>query len=137
MTQQQFKPITVAGTLYWAFLDRTPENSDRYSVDICNLSGDAVKALEKFGVKVKNKKDERENYITARSTKEIVPVDSQGAPFDLGGALVGNGSKAQAVLGFYTHKLSNMHGTGVGLNRLILKELVPYGTGAVSEDEVL
>jgi len=136
---QQFKPITVEGTLHWAFLDRTPENSEKYCADVCNLSEAAVAALEKFGVKVKNKGDLRANFITARSTKPIVPVDTAGKPYDLGGALVGNGSKGQVVLGFYTHKLSNMHGTGVGLNRLILKELVPYGasSSASAEDEVL
>lgn len=131
-----FKPISVEGTVYWAFLDRKPEQGDKYSADICNLSTAAVKALEEFGVKIKNKGDDRGDFVTGRSTKEIVPLDEKGKPFDLGGALVGNGTKAKATLGFYTHKMSNMYGTGVGLNRLVIKELVPYGSSASTVDEL-
>jgi len=132
-----FKPITVEGTIHWAFLDRLPEQGNKYQADVCNLSDKAVKALEEFGVKIKNKGDARGNYVTGKSTKEIIPLDATGKPLDLKGALVGNGSKAKVVLGFYSHAYTAKYGTGVGLNRLTITDFIPYGSGAMTEDELM
>ena len=132
-----FKPITVEGTIHWAFLDRKPDGGDKYQADVCNLSDKAVKALEEFGVKIKNKGDARGNYVTGKSTKEIIPLTPEGKQFDLQGALVGNGTKAKVVLGFYNHAYTAKYGTGVGLNRLTITDFIPYGSGAVTANELM
>ena len=131
-----FKPITVEGTIHWAFLDRKPENGDKFQADVCNLSDKAVKALEEFGVKIKNKGDARGNYVTGKSTKEIIALDSTGKAFDLKGAMVGNGTKAKVVLGFYNHAYTAKYGTGVGLNRLTITDFIPYGGSVEVEEEL-
>jgi len=136
MYMSNFKPITVEGTIHWAFLDRMPEQGSKYQADVCNLSDKAVKALEEFGVKIKNKGDSRGNYVTGKSTKEIIPLTPEGKPFDLKGALVGNGTKAKVVLGFYSHAYTAKYGTGVGLNRLTITDFIPYGGSAETVEEL-
>jgi len=53
------RPIPVKVDLFWAFLNEPNKMSEKYQVDLCNLSKEAVKKLTDIGVEVKNddKKD--------------------------------------------------------------------------------
>ena len=130
-----FKPLAVEGTIHWAFLNKTNDLSGKYQADIGNLSDAAIKALEQVGVQIKNKGDDRGNFITGKSNRPIATIDAQGNYWNAD-SQIGNNSKVKAVLGFYDHKFVKQYGTGVGLNKVVVLDHVPYGNAA-TEDEVL
>jgi len=91
------KPIKLEAEIQWAFLNKKSEMSDRYQVDLTNLSEKAVAALEAVGIKPINRDDKPEKgwYITVKSINEIKAFDSQGNQIT---DLIANGSKATASL---------------------------------------
>ena len=117
------KPLKIEADIMWAFLDTPNKMSGKYQVDLCNLSKPAIKALEDCGVNVRNKED-KGFFITAKSKNyPIKAEDAQGNPIT---AKVGNGSRGIALVSFYDHKYSKQYGLGVGINRLVVTDLVEY-----------
>jgi hypothetical protein len=117
------KPLKIEADIMWASLDTPSKMSGKYQVDLCNLSKSAIKALEDAGVNVRNKED-KGFFITAKSANyPIKAEDAQGNPITV---KVGNGSRGIALVSFYDHKYSKQYGLGVGINRLVVTDLVEY-----------
>lgn len=127
------KPIKVQADIMWAFLDTPNQLSGKYQVDLCNLSKEAIQSLESMGVNVRKKSEQPEKgfFITAKSVNyPIKTEDQQGNPIT---AKVGNGSRGIALLKPYEYTYQKKKGVGVGINKLIVTELVEYtGDGAVA-----
>ena len=72
------KQMKIEADLMWAFLDTPNAMSGKYQVDLCNLSKNAIKALEELGVNVRNK-DEKGFFVTAKSKNyPISAIDESG-----------------------------------------------------------
>ena len=69
--------VKIKADVMWAYLNRKNEMSDRYQVDLCNLSDGAVSALESMGLTV-NQKDGKGYFITCKSTNPIRAYDANG-----------------------------------------------------------
>lgn len=131
----ELKPMKIEAELMWAFLDKPNEMSGKYQVDLCNLSKNAVKALEDIGVSVRKREDKPEKgfFITAKSSKyPITTVDATG---NLVAAKVGNGSKGIALIKPYEYTYRNKKGVGIGINKLTITELVEYTNDKAEEQE--
>ena len=127
--------MKIEAELMWAFLDKPNEMSGKYQVDLCNLSKNAVKALEDIGVSVRKREDKPEKgfFITAKSSKyPITTVDATG---NLVAAKVGNGSKGIALIKPYEYTYRNKKGVGIGINKLTITELVEYTNDKAEEQE--
>ena len=113
------------GKAYWAKLSTPDKLSERYQMDVCNLSDDTITNLKKHGVVPKNRDDERGEFITARS-KFDVPVinnDKEG----MNGTLIGNGSDVKVKVGFNKdHQMVSQYGTSMYLNKVMVTNLVAY-----------
>lgn len=120
--------VPISATLYWPFLDKRNDMSDKYQVDLGNLSEKAVNALEMLGISVRNKGDDRGDYITVKSTYPIEP-EFAGDPIDSG--LIGNGSKASAAITPYDWQFKGKSGRSPSLKKLRITEVVVY----VKEDD--
>lgn len=130
----ELKPLKIEADLMWAFLDTPNQMSGKYQVDLCNLSKNAIKALEDSGVNVRNKED-KGFFITAKSKNyPIKAEDSKGNQIT---AKVGNGSRGIALIKPYAYKVNGKSGVGVGINKLVVTELVEYTGGEVATDDVL
>jgi hypothetical protein len=70
-------PVKVKADIMWAYLKERNEMSGKFQVDLCNLSPQAVGALEDLGISVKYK-DDRGNYVTCASQRPIYAFDSAG-----------------------------------------------------------
>lgn len=128
----QVKPVKIRGTIYWACLDKKNALSDAYQVDIGQLSDAAVAALEALGIEAKHK-DTQGFYITCKS---MYPIDAYDSNKNLVVGLVGNGSKAEAVVGSFEWKFKNKKGFSPALKSLVIKELVEYkADGPIDDDE--
>lgn len=133
------KPIKVQADIMWAFLDTPNQLSGKYQVDLCNLTKGAVDALKGMGVNVlsKSEQPEKGQYITAKSVNyPIKTEDVNGAPIT---AKVGNGSKGIALLKPYEYSYKGKKGVGIGINKLIVTDLVVYEGADATEtaDDIL
>ena len=132
----ELKPVKVQADLFWAFLDTPNQMSGKYQVDLCNLSKEAIKTLEGMGVNVRKKAEKPEQgfFITAKSVNyPITATDTAGNPIT---AKVANGSKGIALLKPYEYTYRNQKGVGVGINGLVITDLIEYNKTGVTADEV-
>lgn len=130
--------IKVKADIMWAYLNKPNDMSGKYQVDLCNLSEKATQALEGLGIEVKNKEG-KGNFITCKSTRPILAFDDGGATID--GTIIGNGSKAVALIGFFEWMYQKKKGVSPALRKLVITDLVQYsGASAeelVAEDDLL
>jgi len=131
--------VKLRADVMWASLNRVNEMSQKYQVDLCNLSDAAVKAFEDMGITCKHK-EEQGYFITCKSNNPIRAYDKDGDLIE--GVMIGNGSKAVAMVGSYEWKWKNKEGVSPSLKKLIIEELVAFeGDGPepdeMDEDEIL
>lgn len=127
------KPVKIKASVYWAFLDKVNDLSGQYQVDLCQLSDAAAKSLDDLGIEVKNKGDDRGNFITCKSKYEIYAYDSDK---DRIKEKVGNGSRCIALIGAYAWKFKNKKGVSPSLKSLVITELVEYkADDAINTDD--
>lgn len=128
------KPMKIEADIMWAFLDTPNTMSGKYQVDLCNLSKNAIKALEEVGVNVRNK-DDKGFFVTAKSKNyPISAIDEKGNPIS---AKIGNGSRGVALIKPYSYKVNGKAGVGVGINKLVVTKLVEYNPEPVDTADVL
>lgn len=131
--------VKVKADIYWASTDRVNDMSNKYQVDLCNLSDAAVKALESMGIEVRfnEKAPEKGQYITCKSNNPIKSYDAEGQQltgFPLTDAgepspqsiQIGNESKGIALVGFYEWSYKNKAGISPSLRKLVVTDLVRY-----------
>ena len=131
------KKLKIKCDIYWAQLSKMNEMSGAYQVNLCNLSDAAVEALEEMGISVNQdseKKADMGRYITCKSKNKPMKA------FDVDGDEVtediGNGSKAQALVGSYDWTYKNKKGVSPSLIKLVITDLVEYaGAGGIDADD--
>lgn len=123
-------------TLYWPNLYERNSMSNKFQVNLSQLSDAQVEKLEDLGVNVRNKGNEEENFITAKSSNfEIRPYDTSGT--ELKGVTVGNGTKATILFDTYSWKTpAGKKGTSVSIKKLVITDLVEYVSDKIDEAEV-
>jgi hypothetical protein len=117
------KPATIKADIMWAFLTSHNPKSDKYQVDLCNLSEAAVERLESMGITVGDKEGKGQ-FITVKSTRPIRAFNPEGDLIE--GVLVGNGSKATAVVTYYDWPPQWGEGRSPSLVKLVITDLVVY-----------
>lgn len=131
------KRVKIKCDIYWAQLNKKNEMSDAYQVNLCNLSDQAVKALEDMGISVlenKEKKSEMGKYITCKSQKPIRAYDEDGQEIDSDVA-IGNGSKAKAMITGYEWSYKNKKGVSPSLSKLVVTDLIEYVNNDLGSDD--
>lgn len=127
--------IKISATVEWAFLNKPNEMSGKYQLDLTNLSDKAVKALAEMGIKAafRDDKADKGHYITCKSARPIKAYGEDGKALgeDI---LVGNGSKATAVIGYYDWQFKNKKGRSPSLGTLVITDLKQYGGSGDIED---
>ena len=121
--------------LMWAQLDKVNDMSGKFQVNLCNLSDAAAQALEALGISTLNKEG-MGNYITCKSNTPIKAFDTDGDEIK---ELIGNGSKAKAVVKPYDWTYKNKKGVSPSLVKLVITDLVEYAAagGSLDDDELL
>lgn len=120
--------------LCWANLYTRNKLSNKYQVDLVNLTEDQIKLIEETGVSVRSKDDERGFFVTCKSSNyEIIPHDKNG---DVIGPdiLVGNGSRANVMVKPYGWtNPQGKKGLSLGISKLVVTDLKQY----VPEDNLM
>lgn len=119
------KPVKVQAEVMWAFFDKVNEMSGKFQCDLCNLSDSAVKALESMGLQPRKREDKPEKgwYLTVKSNYAIQPYDNSGNEIK---DIVGNGSKAIALIKPYSWKWKNKEGVSASLAKIVITDLHKY-----------
>lgn len=131
--------VMISCKLWWPSLAFPNPQSGKFQVDLCQLSDAAVTALEDMGLSVNNKGDDRQNFITCKSTKKIVPrnpdqsellvkgrdpINAEDDPER--GVVVGNGSTAKCLISPYDWTYNGKKGRSASLRRCIIEDVVEY-----------
>lgn len=116
--------VKIKADIMWAHLNKMNDVSERYQVDLCNLSDNAAKALEDMGITV-YQKDGKGYYITCKSKNPIRAYDTDGMVMN--GETVGNGSQAICLVSFYSWVFKNKEGVSPSLQKLVITKLEEYG----------
>lgn len=128
--------VKIKADIMWAYLDRMNDMSNKYQVDLCNLSDAAVSALEGMGISVAQKEG-KGYYVTCKSKNQIRAYGSDGE--EIVGGTVGNGSKAIALIEPYSWTWKNKEGVSASLKKLVITDLVKYEADveqvAIQEDD--
>lgn len=121
------KPVTVKATVMWCNHNKINEMSEKYQLELTNLSENAVKALEGIGLEVRKREDKPEKgfYITCKSVRQMDKIfDKTGA--SLIDVAIGNGSTGTAVVGTYDWSFKNKKGLSASLIKMTIDNLVAY-----------
>jgi len=120
--------------LFWPSLYEVNPTSNKYQVDLVNLSPKQVDKLESLGIEVKSKDDERGFFVTCKSKYEIVPYDSNGDALERN-IKVGNGSRASVMVKPYAWKgPTGNKGVSLGVSKLVVTDLKKYVQEESDED---
>jgi len=121
------KPVTVKATVMWCNHNKLNEMSNKFQLELTNLSENAVKALESLGLEVRKREDKPEKgfYITCKSVRQMDKIfDKTGA--SLIDVAIGNGSTGTAVVGTYEWAFKNKKGLSASLIKMTIDNLVAY-----------
>ena len=128
MAATQKETAIISGKAFWTKLNRKDEFSDKYQMDIGNLSEESREVLTSHGVMFKNKDDDRGEFVTAKTRYNVPVMDSDKKLMDAT-TLIGNGSDVRVKVAFNkNHAFSAQHGTSLYLNKVQVIELIPYGS---------
>ena len=131
----EIKRIKIKCDLYWAQLHKVNDMSGKYQVNLCNLSDAACSALEEMGIEVRvgeGKKEEMGRYITCKSNNPYKAFNEDGEEIE---SLVGNGSKAKAMVSSYSWTYKNKKGISPSLGKLVVTSLVAYAAEGMGDDD--
>jgi hypothetical protein len=122
------KPVTVKATIMWSFHNKINGMAEKYTMDLCNLSDNAVKALESIGINVLKRADKPEKgfYVTCKSKHPMKVFDTNGN--SLQDVAIGNGSTATAVVGTYDWAHKTKRGLSPSLVKAVVDNLVEYNS---------
>jgi hypothetical protein len=129
------KRVKIKADVFWCQHTKVNDMSGKYQLNLCNLSDAAVDALEAMGISVQtgeDKKSEMGRYITCKSQSPIKVFDADG---DLIEEAIGNGSKAKALVGSYEWSYKNKKGISPSLGKIVITDLVEFGTESSIDDE--
>ena len=139
------KPVKISGELFWSkwmaeFNKAFNEDNDRYECTIGNISDADVAKLTGLGIRVKYK-DSQGNYIVVKSKFLFKPTDADGNAVAVDA--LGNGSKCEALVTAYKHKMSAKFGLSPSIvgnsekTALKVTEVKTYVPDAKQEDDDL
>ena len=127
MMATQKETAIISGKAFWTKLNRKDEFSDKYQMDIGNLSEESKELLTTNGVIFKNKNDDRGEFVTARTRYDVPVMNSDKEPMERS-TLIGNGSSVRVKVAFNkNHAFVDKYGTSLYLNKVQVIDLVEYG----------
>jgi hypothetical protein len=129
-----FNMPVLSGKAHWASISSPNTTFEPvFTIDL-SLEGDQLEQAKKLGLKVKNKNDDRGQFVTIKrklkrkdGTDNKAPSLKDGNKRDITGTLVGNGSDVNVLFKTYEWEYAGNTGIGTDLQAVQVVNLVPYG----------
>ena len=126
----------ISGTAYWASIispNTTFDSDGTWSIDVGNLDADNKALAEKDGLTIKNKGDDRGDFVSIKRNVKRKDGNLNSAPEVLDAqkrtmmnTLIGNGSKVNVLYTTYEWKYKGRAGVSADLTKVQVIDLVPY-----------
>lgn len=126
----------INGTAYWAHITRPNtmfDDAGTWSIDVGNLSDDVKAQVEEDGLTIKNKGDERGDFVTIKRNVQSKKGEQNSAPTvkdaqnkTVLNTLVGNGSIVNVQYQPYEWTFQKKSGVSADLRAVQIVDLVPY-----------
>ena len=145
MSEVKRSVSVISGTAYWASVvapNTTFDSDGVWSIDICNLDKESLAIVKEDGLEVKNKKDDRGDFVTVKrkvrnqKTGELnrAPTLVDAQKRTMMGTAVGNGSTVNVRYRAYPWEFGGRKGISGHLLGVQVMELVPYASENDGED---
>lgn len=105
--------------------------TNKYKAELA-VDTKTAKLLTARGVEVKDKKDEKGQYVVMKSTYQPTVVDWTGTQLEEV-PLIGNGSEAIVTVSLYDNKAANGGDKCLGMNKVEIVSLVTYETPMLTD----
>ena len=126
----------INGKAYWASItspNTTFDSDGVWTVDVGNLDANNKKIAEKDGLTIKNKGDDREDFVSIKRNVKRKDGAMNSAPLILDAqkrtimnTLIGNGSTVNVLYTTYEWKFKGRAGVSADLKKVQVVDLVPY-----------
>ena len=126
----------ISGTAYWASItspNTTFDADGTWSIDVANLDAANKAIAEKDGLIIKNKGDDRGDFVNIKRNVKRKDGNLNTPPEVLDAqkrtmmsTLVGNGSKVNVLYSTYEWKFKGRAGVSADLKKVQVVDLVPY-----------
>ena len=138
----------ITGKAYWASITSPNTTFDAdgvWTLDVCNLDKKNIEMVKADGLTIKNKGDDRGDFVTIKrkvkrkdGNENAAPivVDAQKRPLALD-ILIGNGSLVNVLYSTYDWEFKGRKGTSADLKSVQVTDLVPYESGPKEDFDVV
>jgi len=123
----------LSGKSYWAAIANPNTTFEPvWSIDLA-VSGDMLAKAQNLGLNIKNKGDERGDFVSfkrkvkGKNGDNTPPALKDAQKRDMGKTLVGNGSDVNVLFKTYEWEYAGKSGIGADLQAVQVINLVPYG----------
>ena len=132
------------GTAHWASIvspNTTFDSDGVWSVDVGNLDEKNVNVAKESGLAIKNKGDDRNNFVTVKRkvrrkdgnlNKKPEVVDA--AKKNIADTLIGNGSEVNVLYSTYEWEFKGRSGVAADLRAIQVTNLIPYNMNADADE---
>tara|TARA_R100001163_G_scaffold48923_2_gene36784 strand:- start:445 stop:909 length:465 start_codon:yes stop_codon:yes gene_type:complete len=135
--------MVISGKAYWASIatpNTTFDPDGVWTVDVGNLDKAAIDQLKNDGLTVKNKGDDRGDFVTIKRkvrrkdgqmnrTPDLVDAKKR----QMSNTMIGNGSDVNVLYSTYDWEFKGRKGTSADLKSIQVTNLIPYSSG-IEED---
>jgi hypothetical protein len=132
------------GNAYWASIvspNTTFDSDGVWSIDVGNLDKKNTDLAKADGLSVKNKGDDRGDFVTVKRKVRRKDGNMNKAPEvvdagkrNMSGTLIGNGSEVNVLYSTYDWEFKGRSGTSADLRAVQVTNLVPYNVDADADE---
>ena len=130
----------ITGTAYWAAItnpNTTFDSDGIWSIDVANLDKKNLEMVKKDELAIKNKGDDRGDFVTVKrrvrrkdGSLNRAPDLVDGQKRTMTNTLIGNGSKVNVHYTTYEWEFKGRAGVSADLRAVQVVDLIPYNTEA-------
>jgi hypothetical protein len=139
--------MVISGKAYWTSIaspNTTFDPDGVWTIDVGNLDKNSIDQLKTDGLTVKNKGDDRGDFVTIKRkvrrkdgqmnrTPDLVDAKKR----QMTDTMIGNGSDVNVLYGTYDWEFKGRTGTSADLKSIQVTNLIPFSSGTEEEfDEV-
>jgi len=133
----------LSGKAHWASVANPNTTFEPvWSVDLA-IEGDELNKARQMGLSIKNKGDDRGNFVTIKrkvnrkdGTQNQSPALLDGNKNPMNGTLIGNGSDINVLFKTYEWEYAGKTGMGAELQKVQVTNLIEYSDGSDDFDVV-
>ena len=124
------------GEAYWANVRKPNSMSGKLQMDLGNMDKASLALLKKAGVTVRNKGDEKGDFITLKGSPQYPPkITDSKCNLLPEPVAIGNGSKVKVPFNTYEWDFKGKKGVNVGLNSVMVIDMVTFSTDQMDTEE--